>query len=107
MSDPLPGRSSSVAEIATPQGERYLTQLCKHFQHRRPVVLEGASGHIAFDIGNCGLRAGGGALTLSLDAADDEQLARLQDVIARHLLRFAFREQVQINWRTTATTAPS
>jgi hypothetical protein len=79
---------------------RYLTQLCKHFQHKRPVAQEGATGHIAFAAGDCLLRAGPGALTLSLEAEDAPRLAQLQDVVARHLLRFAFREDMRIDWHS-------
>jgi uncharacterized protein len=88
-----------TAEIATPQARRYLAQLCKHFQHRLPTTLDDASGHIAFGMGDCRLRAEAGILTLSLEAADDAQLVQLRDVVARHLLRFAFRETLQIVWR--------
>jgi hypothetical protein len=88
-----------TAEIATPQAGRYLTQLCKHFQHKGPVTLHDASGHIGFSIGDCSLQAEAGILTLSLQSADAAQLVQLQDVIARHLLRFAFREALQIAWR--------
>lgn len=56
----------STAEIATPQAGRYLTQLCKHFQHKCAVTLDDASGHIAFSTGDCRLRAGAGILTLFL-----------------------------------------
>ncbi|MBU8539318.1 DUF2218 domain-containing protein [Falsiroseomonas tokyonensis] len=31
-------------------------------------------------------------------AADAAKLAQLQDVVARHLLRFAFREEMQVAW---------
>jgi uncharacterized protein len=89
----------STAVIATPQAGRYLTQLCKHFQHKCAVTQDDASGHIAFSAGDCRLRAGAGNLTLSLEAADGAQLAQVQDVVARHLLRFAFREAMQIAWR--------
>lgn len=89
----------SVATIETPAAQRYLAQLCKHFQHRCPVVLQDASGHIALTAGNCSLQAEAGTLTLALDAADEALLAQLQDVVARHLLRFAFREELQIDWR--------
>lgn len=101
MNTPLPATLAvhSVAEIATPQAGRYLTQLCKHFQHKRPVTYDEHSGHIDFTIGDCRLRADAGALTLSLEAPDQQQLAQLQDVVARHLLRFAFREEMQIAWR--------
>ena len=88
----------STAVIATPQAGRYLTQLCKHFQHKCAVTQDDASGHIAFSAGDCRLRAGAGILTLSLQAAGDAQLAQLQDVVACHLLRFAFREAMLIVW---------
>lgn len=86
------------AEIVTPQAKRYMIQLCKHFQHKRPVTLEDQSGLISFTIGDCRLRADDGMLTLSLEAADDAQMLQLQDVVARHLLRFAFREEMRIGW---------
>jgi hypothetical protein len=88
-----------VADIETANAVRYLTQICKHFQHKIPVELSGASGHIAFSIGTCSLRADAERLTLLLDAADEAQLLQLQDVVARHLLRFAFREELQVVWR--------
>ncbi|HXA21276.1 MAG TPA: DUF2218 domain-containing protein [Acetobacteraceae bacterium] len=93
----------STAEVATPQAGRYLTQLCKHFQHKCPVTQDEASGHIAFSTGDCRLRAEAGILTLSLQAAGDAQLAQLQDVVSRHLIRFAFREAMQIVWRPVLT----
>jgi len=89
-----------VAQVATPQARRYLTQLCKHFQHRRPVELTEDTGSIAFDGGRCEVQAEAGMLTLTLDAEDDAHRQVLQDVVARHLLRFAFREDMQIAWRT-------
>lgn len=92
-------RPASTAEIATPQAGRYLAQLCRHFQHKLPVTLDDAAGHIAFSIGDCRLRAEDGRLTLSLDSPDEARLLQLQDVVARHLLRFAFRETMQIVWR--------
>ena len=39
---------------------------------------------------------------MRLSAGDEAALARLEDVVARHLLRFAFREKPEIRW-TRAT----
>lgn len=89
----------SIAEVSTPLPARYLAQLCKHFQHKLDVVFDDQSGQIVFPLGDCRLKAGDGTLTLSAEAADAEKLAKLQDVIARHLIRFAFREEMQIDWR--------
>jgi uncharacterized protein len=89
----------SVAEIATPQAEQYLAQLCKHFQHKLPATYDEHAGHIPFPIGDCRLRAGDGTLTLALESADHAQLAKLEEVVASHLLRFAFREKLSVDWK--------
>ena len=88
-----------VAEVATPQADRYLVQLCKHFAHKRPVTFDERSGHIAFSAGDCHLAAADGVLRLTVAAPDESQLAQVQDVVARHLLRFSFREEMPIEWR--------
>jgi len=97
---PLVPAVRSIAEIATPNAERYLQQLCKHFRHRRPVTYEERSGEIAFSVGDCRLDAGEGVLRLSLAAPDAPEMKQLQEVVERHLLRFAFREEMQIDWRS-------
>lgn len=99
MTEPVPA-VRSVAAVPTPHAGRYLTQLCKHFQHRVPVTLDAETGQIAFQTGICRGRAAEDTLTLSLEAADLPNLEQLQDVVARHLLRFAFRESLTVAWRT-------
>ena len=89
----------SKADVVSPLAGRYLTQLCKHFQHKIPVELAETSGKIVFPMGSCALQAGDGVLTLSAEASDGEKLMQLQDVVARHLLRFAFREEMRIDWQ--------
>jgi hypothetical protein len=88
----------SVATVATPHASRYLQQLCKHFQHKLPVTFDPHSGQIVYSVGDCRLVAGEAVLTLLLMAQDPARLEQLQDVVARHLLRFAFREGVTIDW---------
>lgn len=89
----------SRAEIATPQASRYLQQLCKHFAHKLPVTHDALAGSVAFAMGTCTLAADAATLRLDCAAPDAEQLERLQDVIARHLLRFAFREELRVAWQ--------
>lgn len=89
----------AVADIRTEHASRYLQQLCKHFQHKRPVTFDPHSGLIDFPVGECRLAAEGETLTLRLKAGSDEDMERLKDVVARHLVRFAFREEMQIDWR--------
>ena len=88
-----------VASIATPHGQKYLVQLCKHFQHKRPASWGDDKGRIEFSIGDCDLTADDAHLNIVATATSIETLPQLEDVIARHLLRFAFREELKIDWQ--------
>jgi hypothetical protein len=94
-----PATIESVADINTEHASRYLQQLCKHFQHKRPVTFDPQSGLIDFPVGECRLAASGNTLTLRLKAQGADDMERLKDVVARHLVRFAFREVMTIDWR--------
>ena len=94
-------KHTAVALVRTAKASSYLQQLCKHFGHKLPVSFDPREGRIEFAMGVCALEAAPGAETLALraSAASAEDLTRLEDVVARHLLRFAFREQLEIDWR--------
>lgn len=97
-----PSAMTSEARVATAVPRRYLGQLCKHFQHKLPVTLEERHGRIEFPAGTCEMNAPDEAtLTLHVSAADEAALTRLEDVVARHLVRFAFREEPEIHWTRT------
>jgi hypothetical protein len=85
---------TSVARVATDSAPRYLGQLCKHFAHRIPASWadDFRTGRIEFPMGVGELEAIGGELVLHAASANEADLARLEDVIARHLERFMFRE---------------
>jgi hypothetical protein len=89
---------ASEARLETTVPRRYLSQLCKHFQHKLDVTLEERSGRIAFSAGVCELQAGTDLLILRAQADTAEQLHTVEDVITRHLQRFAFREPLELNW---------
>jgi hypothetical protein len=92
-------QSSSVACVATSSPARYMGQLCKHFAHKVPAGFDADSGHIDFPFGRCELAAGQDLLVICVSAENDEDLARMEDVIARHLARFAFRAPPEIVWQ--------
>jgi uncharacterized protein len=94
-----PVQVRSVADIETANASKYLQQLCKHFGHKTTVTFDDKSGQIAFEMGNCQLEARDGILAVTLTATDAANMPRLQDVVVRHLVRFAFRETLQIDWR--------
>jgi hypothetical protein len=88
----------SNATVSTLTPRRFLVQLCKHFEHKLAVTQEADSGSIAFSVGTCRLRSTSDTLVLQAEADSAENLAQLQDVVARHLLRFAFRAPPEIVW---------
>lgn len=90
--------AQSISEVRTAAAGRYMVQLCKHFAHRLPASFDDESGMLEFPFGACALRAEPQALRLTVEAGSDEDLARMEDVIARHLERFAHREPLQIAW---------
>jgi len=71
------------------------------------VTLEGPAGRISFPIGECSAHVANNVLTLTLAAPDAERMAQLQDVVARHLLRFAFREDLAVAWQTAEAEGPA
>lgn len=92
--------AQSTAIVTTDKASRYLQQLAKHFQHKLPVTFDPAAGHIAFSMGDCRMAAEADRLVLTVETPDAEQLPQLQDVVARHLVRFAFREEMVVEWST-------
>ena len=91
---------SSEARVPTAVPRRYVGQLCKHFEHKLPVTVAEGHGRIEFPAGVCTLEATADAETLVLrvTASDEAALARLEEVVARHLERFAFRDKPEVHW---------
>ena len=49
--------------------------------------------------GDCRLKAEDKTLRLFLTAPNSEDMAQLKDVVVRHLVRFAFREELHVGWQ--------
>lgn len=88
----------ATARVPTGKASRYLQQLCKHFAHKLPVAFDEHAGSITFPIGECALSADAEALTITAASPGEAELEQLKDVIIRHLVRFAFREELQVDW---------
>lgn len=89
--------SHARAHVSTPNASRYLQQLCKHFGHKIPTEFDAEKGRIEFPFGTCALKAEGETLTLDVAGQPDE-LERLKSVVDSHLVRFAFREALEVTW---------
>jgi hypothetical protein len=93
---------TSEARIETPRASVYMKQLCRHFAHKVDASFDDERGRIAFSAGVCRLEAAGGVLVLAADADDEESLRRVEDVVASHLERFAFRDDLKVAWGAPA-----
>lgn len=87
------------ARVRTDNASRYLQQLCKHWSHKFAVTFDERSGRVPFtDTTEATFSADATTLTITLSTADPDQVERMQGVIADHLKRFAFREELEFSW---------
>lgn len=87
----------------TESGSKYLQQLCKHFGHKLPSEFTPEKGYIEFGFGRVNLTADSRALNVQIDLVDDTPPGTAQNVIDRHLERFAFREEFKaMDWTVAA-----
>ena len=113
------------AQIQTERPSRYLVQFCKHAaamgggghtprmhlhatMARREVQVAAewsdTSGTVTFNPwGQCTLTADADTLTLRIDAADEDGLAQIRDVIDRDLQRFSRRDPLAVTWQRPET----
>jgi hypothetical protein len=102
------------AAIVTPRAARYVTQFGKHAE-----AMAAGRGHVhgardevdlhvehtddevvvTFDPwGRATLRARDGRLTVRAEAADQQNLARIQEILTRNVERFGRRDQLTLTW---------
>ena len=95
---------TAQARVLTPSASRYVAQLCKHWGHKFAVEYTADKGTIAFaGDRRCTLEAASDYLTMTIEAPDEGQLARMEQVVVEHLRRFAFRENLSdVRWFSKA-----
>jgi hypothetical protein len=90
-----------VARVPTHSASRYLQQLAKHWSHKMEVSFSEQEATIAFPDGaTLELRADSETLDVRLAVPEDGDVVRMEEVVASHLDRFAFREApLTFDWR--------
>jgi|SRR5712691_1258928 len=119
---------TAETDIKTEHAARYLARLCGHSGkmgavgrrpgHRRPshaggdvppevrrVECSGTEGTVSLNWGQWTMRAFPGLLAVRAEAADEESLRRIQDLLTARLQRFGRREHLTVNWRRPAGDA--
>ncbi len=91
--------TTSTAIVPTASASRYLQQLCKHWGHKFTVDFTPEAGRIDFPMGPIAMTASPEALTVTLHPAPEADPARMRQVVAEHLNRFAHREgELVFDW---------
>lgn len=91
----------STAVVATDAAARYAKQLLAHLGRKNPVeALDGGCWRLRFAYGTGTVRPDAERLVLEAEAADAPSLARVQDVLGRHLERFGARRALSVRWST-------
>jgi enamine deaminase RidA (YjgF/YER057c/UK114 family) len=92
----------STAVVVTDSPSRYAKQLLSHLGHKvtvEPLADQPApAGRLVFAYGTGTVVPQGGALVLEAAAADAESLARVKDVMQRHLEKFGARRELLVSW---------
>ena len=115
---------TAEADIRTEHAARYLARLCGHagkmstaghrLGHWRPshapgdappevrqVECSGTEGTVSLDCGQWTMRAFPGRLAVRAEAADRENLQRIQDLLTVRLQKFGRREHLTVAWQDT------
>jgi hypothetical protein len=113
---------TAQADIRTEHAATYLARLCGHagkmgtagrrLGHRprthargdvapevRRVECSRTEGAVSLDWGQWTMRAFPGRLTVRAEAADQESLRRIQDLLTSRLQKFGRREHLTVNWQ--------
>ena len=114
---------AAEADIQTENAARYLARLCGHagkmgaaghrLRRRRPSHAHGdappevrrveyseTEGTVTLDRGQWTMRARPGRLTVRAEAADPEDLRRIQDLLTKRLQDLGRREHLTVAWRS-------
>jgi hypothetical protein len=113
---------TAEADIRTEHAARYLARLCGHagkmgtagqrLGHRPPsharggtppevlqVDCSGTAGTVRLNWGRWTMQASPGLLALRAEATDEENLRRIQGMLAARLQKLGRREGLTVNWR--------
>ncbi|AIT78814.1 DUF2218 domain-containing protein [Novosphingobium pentaromativorans] len=84
--------STIAAKVATPNGGKYVRQVCKHWSHKFEVEVEGDTGKVHFPSAVTTMAGDEEGIAIEITGEDKATLERLTEVVANHIDRFAFRE---------------
>lgn len=90
--------------FATERGPQLLGTMAKHFGHKIPVEQSDTRATFGFEAGTGVVALTGVGLELSAEGPTEDDARRVADVLERHLVRFAHRDDPQpLDWFVVPT----
>jgi uncharacterized protein len=93
---------TSRADVATETPARYAKQLVSHLGHKIAFSTEGDVSTAVFGTTTGSIIVGEGVLTLTAAGDDPEGVARVEQVMGGHLVRFGQRQELLVEWTRTS-----
>lgn len=92
----------ATSKVQTSKASINLKKLCRHFSHKVQATFDDHQGEVHFPFGDAFMTAEDDTLQIRVQAAGEEELARVKEVVGGHLLRFAADENLQVDWVASA-----
>lgn len=88
----------STSTILTHAASSYIGKLCRHFRHKIDTEYTATTGLATFPFGTCAMAATADELTFDILAPDSESVEKIKGVLERHLVKFAYKEKLIVEW---------
>jgi uncharacterized protein len=95
---------TSHASVRTDRADRYVKQLLSHLGRKAGVTLTGDGHRLSLSAGSCVVRSVEGRIELTAEADTDQALHAVEEVVARHLIRFGQRDELLVTWVTDSSS---
>ena len=92
----------STTTIATEAASQYIGKLCRHFRHKIETEYTATTGLATFPFGTCNMTATATHLTFDIAASDAASVEKIKGILIRHLVKFAYKEQLTVEWHDAA-----
>jgi len=89
----------STTHIRTSLASSYIGKLCRHFRHKIETEYTETTGRAVFPQGICSMTAQPETLVFEIEATNTEALEQIKGVLIRHLLKFSYKETLEIEWQ--------
>ncbi|BBH14489.1 MULTISPECIES: DUF2218 domain-containing protein [Chromobacterium] len=92
---------SSRAQLTTPNADKVLYKLCKHYALKVPVEFDSHQAHVHFPIGECRIQRQDDTLDMICAADAADKLAKIEFIMDEHLGLMAKTPDLKLDWAKT------